>query len=70
MNEIIEDANKNKYTTLSQIQKRHMTVDRYILWKILEKIGLTKHMRKIINSMCRYTIATYNCNGIEIGVKM
>ena len=57
------------YYAFLDIEKAYDTVDRYILWKILEKLGLTEHIRKIINSMYRHTVATYNWNGIEIGVK-
>ena len=73
INEIIEDAKKNNkeiYCAFLDIEKAYDTVDREILWEILEKIGLTEHIRKIIKSMYRCTVATYNWNGIEIkGVK-
>ena len=73
INEIIEDAKKNNkeiYCAFLDIEKAYDTVDRDILWEILEKIGLTEHIRKIIKSMYRCTVATYNWNGIEIkGVK-
>ena len=73
INEIIEDAKKNNkeiFCAFLDIEKAYDTVDREILWEILKRIGLSEHIRKIVKSMYRDTVTTYNWNGIEIeGVK-
>ena len=63
INEIIEHAkkdNKEIYCAFLDIEKAYDTVDRDILWEILERIGLTEHIRKIIKSM--YYVQIHSSN--------
>ena len=67
--EIIDEVkkdNKEIYCAFLDIEKAYDTVDRQRLWEILERIGLSEHIRKIIKSMYRNTEANYDWNGVEI----
>ena len=73
LKEIAEEAkktNKEVYCAFLDIEKAYDTVNRERLWEILERVGLSDHIREIIKSLYRNTEATYNWGGLEIkGVK-
>ena len=80
LKELIEKAgkeNKQLYCMFLDIEKAYDTVNRKIMWELVERLGFDEHIRKILQSMHRNTIiAKYHWNEVvidevksEIGLK-
>ena len=48
------------------IEKAYDTVNRQIMWELVERLGFDEHIRKILKSMYRNTIAKYHWNEVVI----
>ena len=60
LKELIEKAgkeNKQLYCMFLDIEKAYDTVNRKIMWELVERLGFDEHIRKILQSMYRNTIA-------------
>ena len=69
LKELIEKAgkeNKQLYCMFLDIEKAYDTVNREIMWKLIEWLGFDEHIRKILQSMYRNTIAKYHWNEVVV----
>ena len=71
LKELIEKAgkeNKQLYCMLLDMEKAYDTVNRKIMWELVERLGFDEHIRKILQStgMYRNTIAKYHWNEVVI----
>ena len=69
LKELIEKAgkeNKQLYCMFLDIEKAYDTVNRKIMWKLIERLGFDEHIRKILQSMYRNTIANYHWNEVVV----
>ena len=69
LKELIEKAgkeNKQLYCMFLDIEKAYGTVNRKIMWNLVERLGFDEHIRKILQSMYRNTIAKYHWNEIVV----
>ena len=69
LKEIIEKAgkeNKQLYCMFLDIEKAYDIVNRKIMWELIERLGFDEHIRKILHSMYRNTIAKYHWNEVVI----
>ena len=69
LKELIEEAgkeNKQLYCMFLDIEKAYDTVNRQIMWELVERLGFDEHIRKILKSMYRNTIAKYHLNEVVI----
>ena len=67
MKELIEQAGKESKQLCCMfldIEKAYDTVNRQIMWELVEKLGFDEHIRKILQSMYRNTIAKYHWNEV------
>ena len=60
------DIEKAYDTVNRQIMWELVETGRQIMWELVERLGFDEHIRKILESMYRNTMATYHWNELVI----
>ena len=68
LKELIEAGKEQKqlHCMFLDKEKAYDTVNRQIMWELVERLGFDEHIRKILKSMYRNTTAKYHWNEVVI----